>query len=29
MAALTPWDAGRDDMNFRESRISGERLFSA
>ncbi len=27
--ALERWDAGRDYMNFRETRSSGERLFSA
>ena len=27
--ALAPWDAGRDYMNFRESRSNGERLFSS
>ena len=27
--ALAPWDSGRDYMNFRESRSTGERLFSA
>jgi hypothetical protein len=26
--ALRPWDAGRDYMNFREKRTSGQRLFS-
>ena len=26
--ALSPWDSGRDYMNFRESRSNGERLFS-
>ena len=29
LAAIEPWDSGRDYMNFRESRSSGERLFSA
>jgi FAD binding domain/Berberine and berberine like len=29
LAALEPWDAGRDYMNFRESRSNGERLFSS
>jgi FAD/FMN-containing dehydrogenase len=27
--ALAPWDAGRDYMNFRETRSTGARLFSA
>ena len=27
--AIGPWDSGRDYMNFRESRSTGERLFSA
>jgi hypothetical protein len=29
VAALAPWDAGRDYMNFRETRSTGARLFSA
>jgi hypothetical protein len=29
LAALAPWDSGRDYMNFRETRSTGERLFSA
>jgi UDP-N-acetylenolpyruvoylglucosamine reductase len=29
IAALEPWDSGRDYMNFRESRSDGTRLFSA
>jgi FAD binding domain-containing protein/berberine-like enzyme len=29
VAALEPWDSGRDYMNFRETRSSGARLFSA
>jgi hypothetical protein len=28
VAALEPWDSGRDYMNFRESRSTGARLFS-
>ncbi|MDX6485602.1 MAG: hypothetical protein QOF43_755, partial [Gaiellaceae bacterium] len=28
LAALEPWDAGRDYGNFRESQTTGERLFS-
>ena len=29
VAAVAPWDAGRDYMNFRETRSTGARLFSA
>jgi hypothetical protein len=29
VTALAPWDSGRDYMNFRESRSTGERIFSA
>jgi FAD/FMN-containing dehydrogenase len=29
VAALAPWDSGRDYMNFRETASTGERLFSA
>jgi FAD/FMN-containing dehydrogenase len=29
LAAIEPWDAGRDYVNFRESESTGERLFSA
>jgi hypothetical protein len=28
LAALEPWDSGRDYSNWRESRASGARLFS-
>jgi FAD binding domain-containing protein/berberine-like enzyme len=28
LEALSPWDAGRDYLNFRETRSSGSRLFS-
>jgi FAD/FMN-containing dehydrogenase len=29
VSALAPWDSGRDYLNFRDTRSTGERLFSA
>jgi hypothetical protein len=29
LEAVEPWDSGRDYLNFREDRSTGERLFSA